>query len=277
MPEGHTVHGQARDQRRELAGQVIRTAALQDRFAGAAVRLDGQRLEDVEAVGKHLFQWWEDGSVVHVHLGLYGKWRRQASPAEPMWGAVRIRLAGPTRTWDLAGPTACELLDPDGRDRIVARLGPDPLRADADPEPFLARVAKSRAPIGTLLLDQAAVAGLGNIYRAEVCFLGGIDPRRPANELRPLERERLWVEVVHQLRLGLKAGRIVTRRADELERPRSRTTRDDALYVYHRDLCRVCGTKIRTTELAARRIDWCPTCQPRRPRRDHRPPVGPPP
>ncbi len=277
MPEGHTIHGQAQDQRADLAGHALRTDVVQDRFAAAAARLDGQVLVDVEAHGKHLFQHWEDGSVVHVHLGLYGKWRRQAVPPEPMLGAVRLRLVGPTHAWDLAGATACALIDPDAHARLVARLGPDPLRPDPDPTVFLDKVARSAVPIGALLLDQSALAGIGNVYRAEVLFTGGIDPRRPAKQLRPHERERLWAEIVHQLHLGLEVGHIVTVRDEELDRPRAETPRDEGLYVYHQETCRVCGGPIRTTELAARRIEWCPHCQPRRPRRDHEPPVGPPP
>ncbi|HEX7135823.1 MAG TPA: DNA-formamidopyrimidine glycosylase family protein, partial [Iamia sp.] len=113
MPEGHTIHRQAREQRADLAGHALRTNVVQERFAGAAARLDGQVLTDVEAYGKHLFQTWEDGSVVHVHLGLYGKWRRQPVPPEAMVGAVRLRLVGPTRAWDLAGATVCALVTPD--------------------------------------------------------------------------------------------------------------------------------------------------------------------
>lgn len=277
MPEGHTIHRQAREQRADLVGHPVHTAVVQDRFAGAAARLDGQVLTDVEAYGKHLFQHWEDGAVVHVHLGLYGKWRRQPVPPEAMVGAVRLRLVGPTHAWDLAGATVCELVEPDAREQIVGRLGPDPLQPDADATAFLDRVARSAVPIGALLLDQGVVAGIGNVYRAETLFLGGIDPRRPAKQLRPHERERLWAETVHQLHLGLEVGHIVTVRDDELDRPRADVPRDEGVYVYHQEMCRVCGTAIRTTELAARRIDWCPHCQPRRPRRDHQPPVPPPP
>lgn len=275
MPEGHTVHRQARQQRRELVGHALATDVVQDRFAASAARLDGQVLDDAEAWGKHLFQTWEGGEVLHVHLGLYGKWRRQPTPPPPMRGAVRLRLVGPTKVWDLAGATACELLSPDERDTIVARLGPDPLRRDADPDRFLDRVARSRAPVGTLLLDQSAVAGIGNVYRAEVLFLQGIHPERPARELRPHEAGGLWAEMVHQLGLGLRRGKIITRRADEVNHSPARLPRAEAHYVYHRDTCRICGGPVRRTELAARRIDLCPRCQPRRPRRDHTPPVPP--
>lgn len=256
-------------------GHALTTDVVQDRFAASAARLDGQVLTDVEAWGKHLFQTWESGEVVHVHLGLFGKWRRQGSPPPPMRGAVRLRLVGPERCWDLAGATACELLSPDEQDAIVARLGPDPLRSDADPAHFLDRLARSRAPVGTLLLDQSAVAGIGNLYRAEILFLQGVHPERPACELRDQERQGIWSETVHQLRLGFRRGKIITRRADEVERPVSRLPRGEAHYVYHRSTCRVCGGPLRRMELAARRIDLCPRCQPRRPRRGHRPPVPP--
>ena len=276
MPEGHTIHRHALQQRRELAGHRLATDVVQGRFAASAMTLDGRRLDDVEAWGKHLFQWWEGGEVLHVHLGLYGRWRHQQSPPPPMRGEVRLRLIGPSHTWDLSGATACEVLSPDDRERIIARLGPDPLRSDADPGRFLDRAARSRAPIGTLLLDQAALAGIGNVYRAEVLFLGGIHPHRVARDLTDAERSGLWIEIAHQLRLGLRQGRIVTRRRHELDRPASRVPRSEALYVYHCDICRVCATPIRSTTLAARRLDFCPRCQPRRPRRGHTPPVPPP-
>ncbi len=274
MPEGHTVHRHARQQRRELAGHALATDAVQDRFARSAARLDGQVLTEVEAWGKHLFQTWEGGEVVHVHLGLYGKWRRQPAPPAAMRGAVRVRLVGPTHSWDLAGATACELLGPDEAEAIVARLGPDPLRPEADAQRFVDRVARSRAPIGTLLLDQTAIAGIGNLYRAEILFLQGIHPLRTGRELRDHEREGLWTETVHQLRLGLRRGKIITRRAGEVDGPTSRLPRSEAHYVYHRTTCRVCAGRLRRIELAARRIDLCPRCQPRRPRRDHAPPVA---
>lgn len=262
MPEGHTIHRLAREQRRELVGHRLATDVVQDRFTDGARRLHRHRLESVEAWGKHLFQWWESGDILHVHLGLYGKWRRQPSPPAPMRGAVRIRLIGPERTWDLSGATTCELLTPEDRDRVLARLGPDPLRRDADPQRFAARVARSRAPIGTLLMNQAVVAGIGNVYRAEILFICGINPWREGVSLTADEIEAMWAEMVEQLVAGVRRNRIVTRRPEEAGRAVGRLGRHDALYVYHRDVCRVCGGPIRTEVLAARKTWWCPTCQP---------------
>ena len=103
------------------------------------------------------------------------------------------------------------------------------------------------------------------------CSSRASTPSAPARDLRPHEREGLWTETVHQLRLGLRRGKIITRRADEVDGPVSRLPRAEAHYVYHRSTCRICGGPLRRIELAARRIDLCPHCQPRRPRRDHTP------
>ena len=122
MPEGHTVHRLARDQNEDLAGHEVRTSAVQDRFAEGAARLDGQVLRKVEAYGKHMFSWFEGGDVLHIHLGLFGKWRRSPSPPPPPIGEVRLRLIGPARTWDLAGAITSRVVDPGERDRTVAGL-----------------------------------------------------------------------------------------------------------------------------------------------------------
>src|SRR3954464_8467994 len=132
VPEGHTIHRQARDQARDLVGHPIAASVVQERFAHGAARVDGRVLKAVEAYGKHLFQWWDSGDVLHVHLGLFGRWRRRPNPAGAPVGELRLRLEGPEQTWDLSGAIICALVSPDDRDATLARLGPDPLRADVD-------------------------------------------------------------------------------------------------------------------------------------------------
>ncbi len=263
MPEGHTIHRLARDQNRDLVSRVVATAVVQDRFAAGAAMLDRRVLVKVEAYGKHLFQWWDGGLVLHVHLGLFGRWRRRRTPAGAPVGEMRLRLEGPERTWDLSGATTCALVSPGERDAVVARLGPDPLRADADPEPMWLRVHRSRQAVGALLLDQSVVAGIGNVYRAELLNIVGVDPRRPGRDLEREEFDALWIEMVRQLRLGVRRNRIVTVRADELTRPASKTARRDAVYVYRRETCGRCGSPLDVFPLAARRTWACPICQPR--------------
>jgi len=262
VPEGHTIHRLARDQTKDLTGHAIVTTVVQDRFAHGASRLDGRVIERIEAYGKHLFQWWEGGDVLHVHLGLFGRWRRRASPPPDPVGELRLRLQGPGRTWDLSGAIVCSLVTPDDRDATVTKLGPDPLRADADPERMWARVHRSRQSIGALLMDQSVVAGIGNVYRAELLNIVGVHPRREGRAVERREFDDLWTETVRQLRLGVRRNRIVTVHPEELGRPASRTSRRDAFYVYQRTTCRRCGSALQVFDVAGRRTWACPTCQP---------------
>jgi endonuclease-8 len=263
VPEGHTIHRLARDLRRDLDGQRVEVTSPQGRFAASAARLDGQVPERIEAWGKHLFVAWETGEVLHVHLGLIGKFRPQPDTAEPR-PSVRLRLAVPGRAWWLVGPTVCELGTPELLERTVAKLGPDPLRPDGDEAEFVARLRRKRIPVGAALLDQGVVAGIGNVYRAELLFLEGIDPRRPANGLAPEEAAAIWRRTVDLLRVGVRIGRIVTRDPAEVGAPAGRIPKHERLYVYHRSgqPCRRCGDAVAEAAVAGRRCWWCPTCQP---------------
>jgi formamidopyrimidine-DNA glycosylase len=263
MPEGHTIHRLARDQAADLAGRPVAAVSPQGRFAEGAARLDGQVLRKAEAWGKHLFHTYDSGDILHVHLGLIGKFRRQPSPPADPIGLVRLRLSGPTATWDLSGPNLCALISPDEKARHVAGLGPDPLRANADPERFVARVVASDRPIADLLLDQAVIAGVGNVYRAELLFLSGLHPSTPGSALDEATARQLWDLTRAQLRLGLRRNRIVTRDLRELRKPLAEVSREESFYVYHQDGCRRCGEPLERLTVGGRRIDACPACQPR--------------
>lgn len=166
----------------------------------------------------------------------------------------------------LAGPTICNLIDPDEEDALRARLGPDPLRSRQADGEFAQRLSKRRIAIGAALLDQKVVAGIGNVYRAEMLFLAGISPHRASHELSRDEAQELWHIAADQLRRGEKAGRIITvEPVDVGARRRSDLARAERLYVYKRDgdPCRRCATEIAIGELANRKVWWCPSCQPR--------------
>jgi formamidopyrimidine-DNA glycosylase len=120
--------------------------------------------------------------------------------------------------------------------------------------------------VGAVLLDQTVVAGIGNVYRAELLLLTGIHPDRPAADIDEADAGALWDLTVDQLRRGKKWNRIVTVDADDVDRRVTRRIpREDALYAYHRsdEPCRRCGTLIENREVAGRSIWFCPTCQPR--------------
>jgi endonuclease-8 len=261
VPEGHTIHRAARDHQRLFGGATLSVSSPQGRFAASAATLDGSRLESVEAYGKHLFYWWEGARVVHVHLGLFGKFRVHRGDAPPPRGAVRLRLSAPAATVDLSGPTDCRLDGPELRDRIVARLGPDPLRPDADPERAIQRWRRSRAAIGTLLLDQSVIAGVGNVYRAEALFVCRIHPRREGRSLSEQDAVALWSTAASMLAAGVRLGRIVTVDAATAGRPPSRLPRREAVWVYKQAVCRRCGDAVERGELANRTVYACPTCQ----------------
>ena len=268
MPEGHIVHRLARQHREALAGQIITTASPQGRFSAGAERIDGQRLGSVDAHGKHLFYRWERGETLHVHLGLFGRFRLSSSkpPAAPT-ANTRLSMMGDEVTIHLAGPTICELIDPVEEESIHGRLGPDPLRAGprgAKVAQFTENLSRRRIPIGAALIDQRVIAGLGNIYRAEALFRTGIDPRLPADELSADAAARLWSESTTLLRQGRRDGRIITvDLADVGARRRSDLDRSERLYVYKRagEPCRRCGAPVSKTEMANRDIWWCSSCQ----------------
>ena len=263
MPEGHTIHRLARDHTPLLVGRAVGASSPQGRFATGAGILDGRVMERIEPYGKHLFHWYEGALILHVHLGLYGKWTVGAGAPPPPRGALRLRLTTDEAWFDLRGPIACELMAPEERELVLGRLGPDPLRRDADPERAWARVARSRVGIGQLLMDQAVLAGIGNVYRAEVLYRAGLSPFRPGRELERAAWEALWLDLRDLLRAGVRSGRIVTTERVDRGRRTGPARREDAHYVYRRTglPCRRCGTPVRSEVMATRNLFWCPVCQ----------------
>ncbi|HUH07168.1 MAG TPA: zinc finger domain-containing protein, partial [Egibacteraceae bacterium] len=145
-----------------------------------------------------------------------------------------------------------------------ATLGPDPLRADADPQQFIAELGRRRGPIGAVLLDQRVIAGVGNVFRAEALFAAGLHPARAADSLTRVEADRLWAMISAMLADGLRHGRIVT--VDPRDVGASDVEGvpdDDRMLVYKRgDLpCRRCGAPIASRQLGGRTIWLCPGCQ----------------
>lgn len=267
MPEGHTLHRLADELRATYAGRVVSSSSPQGRFGSEAARLDGRVLEGTEAWGKHLFVSFADvPEQAHVHLGLYGSFVIGAGTGHPVAGQVRWRIESGS-TADLRGPSACELLAPPEVDAIMARLGPDPLRADADPDRAWIRIHRSSVPIAALLMDQAVLAGVGNVYRAEILHRHRVAPMTAGRRIPRGRWEAMWSDLVELMRDGVRTGRIDTVRPEHEPEAMGRAPRADdhggEVYVYRRDgqPCLVCGTPVRRRVLAGRNLFWCPSCQ----------------
>ena len=261
MPEGHTIHRLARDHHRDFAGQTLRISSPQGRFADDAKRISGKPLKSVVAHGKHLCYEFPRGKLLHIHLGLYGKFRQHKCPPPEPRGAVRLRAVGKEKAVDRHVPTRCELITRADWESIQERLGPDPLRDDADPEQVWNRVQKSRQAIGKLLMDQSVIAGVGNVYRAEVLFLLGIHPERPGNQITRDEFDLLWRTIGKLLKIGVKYNRIFVADPKDIGKNRSKMTREERLLVYKHKVCTRCDGPVKWWDLGARKAYACERCQ----------------
>ncbi len=186
-------------------------------------------------------------------------------PPDPV-GQVRVRLLNETVCADLRGPTACEVLTPAEVDAVIQKLGPDPANAntEAEKQRFIERAHKKRTPVGLVLMDQSVIAGIGNVYRAEMLFRAGLNPHTPANTLDTAVLEELWDDWAHLLEIGITVGQMIT--IDGLQGEayrRALAERDERHWVYKLEgtPCKRCGTNIVLEEFGARKLYWCPGCQ----------------
>lgn len=297
MPEGHVTHALAGRIGTAFAGRPTTVSSPQGRFDDGAALLDGLALIEASAWGKHLFVEFDRDRWLHVHLGLIGKFsvmRHNLAPDPerpgmpdgqvPVVGQVRLRLLNDTWVADLRAPTVCAVVTPEKVAQIQARLGPDPLRPDADPDLAWRRISRSTRPIAELLMDQGVLAGVGNLYRCEILFRHRVDPFRPGKEIRPSTWLAIWDDLVTLMPLGVAFGQILTmddQVADALAevadgsvaahtaaltgaRPGDRFERRFALYKRTGEPCHVCGSKVRTQLVAGRNLFWCGRCQRRR-------------
>jgi endonuclease VIII len=258
MPEGHTIHRAALDQRRMLKGHKLAIASPQGRFAEGAAEIDGGTCMAVEAYGKHLLYDFDNALSLHIHLGLFGKFKTQKRPAVEPVGAVRVRLESQTLVVDINGPNTCELLTPNGRAHLVSRIGPDVLRADADKARAFARISKSKAAIGLLLMDQSVIGGIGNIYRSEILWRCKVHPHQSGKSIDASTFDMLWDDAVTLLTIGVKNNAIIT--VDGVKKSKSRY--GERVNIFNKPHCPRCHSEITRADIATRRAFWCENCQP---------------
>jgi endonuclease-8 len=217
------------------------------------------------AVGKQLFLGFDNDLTIRIHLGIYGKWNFYQVPiakAPDVWGQVRARFGVLSASADLRGPTVCEVIDQDGVNLVLKRLGPDPLNPDptgAEALKFVSKVKSSKVPIGAALMNQAVISGIGNVYRAELLFRAGLNPKTPGEKINESAIIGIWDDAVNLMRIGVKTGMMLTR-DDHLS---GRVLVKDRYFVYKREglECRVCNKKVLMEEFLARKLYWCPKCQ----------------
>jgi endonuclease-8 len=257
VPEGDTIFRAARTLQRALAG---RTVTRFESVFPALSRVDadtplrGRTIERVEARGKHLLIWFSGALVLRTHMRMHGSWHiyrpheRWQRPHHSMRIVLESQdihaVAFDVPVAEFATPATLE------RSRQIRELGPDLLADGVNAAEASARiVARGEAEIADALLDQTAIAGIGNIYKSEVLFAGRVNPFTKVRDLLPADVDRLVATAVKLMRANVAEGAPAAR-----------------LWVYGRAgrPCRRCGSPIsrRRQGPHARSTYWCPRCQP---------------
>jgi formamidopyrimidine-DNA glycosylase len=254
MPEGDVVWYTARRLDQALTGRVLTRSDFRvPRLATAD--LTGDVVTETVSRGKHLLTRTQNGLTVHTHLRMDGSWRVRPA-ADLIRDSHRIRLVLGNEDWQAIGYQlgVVELIRTSEEAKVTGHLGPDLLGPDWDCAEAVRRLgAEPDRPIGEALLDQANLAGIGNLYKAEVLFLRGVSPWRPVADIADLGA---MAELARRL---LDANK---------ERIGQVTTGDwrpgEQTWVYGRSgrPCRRCGTPVRSGGQQDRVTFWCPSCQP---------------
>jgi endonuclease VIII len=257
VPEGDTIYQAARRLREALAGTVLTRCDIRvPKYA--TVDLTGEPVHDVISRGKHLLIRIGEYSI-HSHLKMEGvwqvygrgeRWRKPEFKARAILGNERFEAVG----FELG---MLEVIRTADEDDVVGYLGPDLLGPDWDADVALANLTRDpEREVGLALLDQRVMAGLGNVYRTELCFLRGMLPTRPVGEVAQPEK------------VIALAKRLIDANRDRIERTFTGNAFRERFWVYGRTgaPCRRCGTKILRgelgeNELQLREVWWCPRCQ----------------
>ena len=257
MPEGDTVHLAAHRLDAALAGQVVTRSDFRvPSFATSDV--SGAVVDSVTARGKHLLFRFDNAFTLHTHFKMEGAWhlyrateRRRGGPSHD----VRVLLE--TKPWIAVGYRlgVVELLRTEDEGKVVGHLGPDVLGPDWDPGEALRRMQEHlERPVGEVLLDQTVVAGPGNVYKSEVCFLRGIHPSTRLADVPDLPG---LLDLVKRL---MEANRTT---GSQITTGVARPGQKQWVYGRGGRPCLRCGTLVRRSSGTGERVTyWCPSCQP---------------
>lgn len=255
MPEGDTIHAAAAQVRAALGSGPIRSVGG-SRLSRQGLRLIEAPVEAVWSHGKHLVIE-SNGWAVRTHLGMHGRWTTH-QPAQPPRASGTLRALVVTDF----GAAACWSAPDVVMDRaqavhswLTTNLGPDLIRSGPDDGMVARAVANPQRPIAEVLLDQRVAAGIGNVYKSELCFRAGIHPHTPVGALEHQQVADLFADAAALLRRNShRRDRLTT----EVDRPGRRH------WVYRRPGrgCRRCNSPIQRDATGERVTFWCPRCQP---------------
>lgn len=275
MPEGDTIYRSARALDRALAGKIVtrfETAYAHLASINDDKQIVGRTVERVEARGKWLLMHFSADLILVTHMRMNGSWHLYRTGER--WRRPRrdMRIVIETAEWSAVGfavpvtefHSASSLL----RKTRIPSLGPDLLKQEFEPGAALARMQqRAEEQIGDVLLNQQVMAGIGNVYKSETCFVCGVNPFRQVGALDPSQLEDLIFKARKFLALNVAEdadGEISTYAG--LRRTTRSSDHSARLWVYGRrgEPCRRCGTPIemRKQGAGARSTFWCPVCQP---------------
>jgi endonuclease-8 len=254
VPEGDTVWRTARRLDETLTGATLTGTDFRVP-AHALLDLGGEVVHGTVARGKHLLTRIGDDHTLHTHLKMEGSWHLYRHDSRWRRPAHEARVVLRTADWQAVGFALgiTEVLARADEHTVVGHLGPDLLGPDWDEDEALRRLLSDpRRAVGEAILDQRNLAGIGNMYRSEICFLSGVHPATPTAEvpdLRGLVRRAKRV-------LETNKQRAMQSTTGDLGRGR-----EHWVYRRERQPCRRCGTPVRRAEVEGRGVYWCPRCQ----------------
>lgn len=263
MVEGHGCHRVAHFHRQKLLNRKFKASSPNGRFTDGAAAINNQPLTRIEVHGKNLFYFFGSDTdsqvVLHFHFGMAGAFSVHSLPHEPK---PTTRLALLNEEENIVAHLSAMTVqhgDVNFYNSKILTLGEDPLRDNANAEIVWQKVSCSKKPIGLLLMDQSVIAGIGNIYRAEILFKSGVHPEQPGYSIPRSTFDLIWQHSVELLQRGFQTGSILTVDPEEavvLGQPWTRR------YVYNHSTCGRCGTKVLSWDMASRTVYCCTTCQP---------------